>query len=60
MLGLTYIRASWKELRGVTWPTFRDSVRLTTAVIIFSILFGLMIAVVDYGLDKVFKELFVK
>ncbi len=60
VLGLTYIRASWKELRGVTWPTFRDSVRLTTAVIIFSILFGLMIAVVDYGLDKVFKELFVK
>jgi preprotein translocase SecE subunit len=60
ILGLTYIRASWKELRGVTWPTFRDSVRLTFAVIIFSILFGIIIAVVDYGLDKVFKELFVK
>ncbi|QQS18297.1 preprotein translocase subunit SecE [Candidatus Saccharibacteria bacterium] len=60
VLGLTYIRASWKELRGVTWPTFRDSRRLTFRGNPFSIVFGLIIAVVDYGLDKVFKELFVK
>ncbi len=60
LIGLRYIRDSWRELRGVTWPTFRDSRRLTGAVIVFSIIFGLFIALVDYGLDKAFKELFVK
>ncbi|PID30544.1 preprotein translocase subunit SecE [Candidatus Saccharibacteria bacterium] len=60
LIGLNYIRASFGELRLVTWPTFRESMRLTGAVIIFSIIFGAIIAVVDYGLDKVFKQLFVK
>lgn len=55
VLGLRYLRDSWKELRQVTWPTFRESRRLTLAVIMFSIVFGLLIAVVDYGLDKAFK-----
>jgi len=57
ILGLSYIRTSWGELRQVTWPTFRESRRLTTAVIIFSVIFGALIAVVDYGLDKLFKQI---
>lgn len=60
MLGFTYIRDSWQELRGVTWPTFRESMRLTGAVILFSIIFGAIIAVVDYGLDKLFKQILLK
>ena len=58
VLGLTYVRSSWQELRQVTWPTKREGRRLTTAVIIFSIVFGALIALTDYGLDKAFKQLF--
>ncbi len=57
ILGLNYIRTSWGELRQVTWPTLRDSRRLTTAVIIFSVIFGALIALTDFGLDKLFKKL---
>jgi preprotein translocase subunit SecE len=60
MLGFGYIRSSWRELRLVTWPTAREGRRLTTAVIIFSVVFGALIAVVDYGLDKLFKQLLLK
>jgi preprotein translocase SecE subunit len=60
LLGFRFVRDSWRELKQVTWPTFRESMRLTSAVIIFSIVFGFIIAVVDFGLDKVFKSLFVK
>ncbi len=60
VLGLSYIRASWKELRGVTWPSFREGMRLTWAVMLFSVVFGLLIAVVDYGLDKLFKQILLK
>jgi len=60
IVGFSYIRSSWQELKQVTWPTKREGRRLTTAVIIFSIIFGALIAVVDYGLDKLFKQLLLK
>lgn len=60
IIGFSFIRSSWQELKGVTWPTRREGRRLTTAVIIFSVIFGALIAAVDYGLDKIFKQLFVK
>jgi preprotein translocase SecE subunit len=60
ILGLGYFRGSWQELKGVTWPTWRESRRLTTAVILFSMVFGVLIALVDYGLDKLFKQLLLK
>jgi preprotein translocase SecE subunit len=55
-----YFRQSWKELRQVAWPNRRESWQLTSAVIIFSIIFGVLIALVDLGLDKVFKQVLLK
>lgn len=55
-----YFRNSWKELRGVTWLTFKQSRQLTVAVMIFAVIFGVVVAFLDYGLDKVFKQVLVK
>ncbi|HET8670873.1 MAG TPA: preprotein translocase subunit SecE, partial [Candidatus Saccharimonadales bacterium] len=55
-----YFRNSWKELRQVTWPRFKDSLRLTFAVFAFAAVFGALVALLDYGLDKVFKEVLLK
>lgn len=55
-----YFRNSWKELRQVTWPNRRESWQLTTAVIVFATVFGVLIAVVDFGLDKLFKQVLLK
>lgn len=55
-----YFRESWAEVRQVHWPDWRTTVRLTIAVFIFAILFGLLVAVTDYGLDKVLKQLILK
>jgi preprotein translocase SecE subunit len=55
-----YFRNSWKELKQVTWPGFRVSLRLTTAVIIFAVVFGVFIAALDFGLEKLFKEVLLK
>ncbi len=51
-----YFRNSWRELKQVTWLGFKLSRQLTTAVILFAIVFGVLIAAVDFGLDKLFKE----
>jgi preprotein translocase SecE subunit len=55
-----YIRNSWRELKLVTWPTGRQTWQLVNAVIIFSVVFGVIVAIVDYGLDKLFKEFIIK
>lgn len=54
-----FFRNSWKEVRQVQWPSARETYRLTVAVFIFSLLFGALVAVTDYGLDKVFKKVFI-
>jgi preprotein translocase SecE subunit len=60
LLWPSYFRNSWKELKLVTWPNRREAAQLTIAVIIFSIIFGAIIAAVDWGLDKVFKQVLLK
>jgi len=55
-----YFSNSWKELRQVSWPDRRQTAKLTFAVIIFAIVFGIIIAIVDYGLDKLFREILLK
>ena len=54
-----FFRQAWTELRQVQWPTKRETVRLTIAVFVFSLLFGTIVAATDYGLDKVFKKVFI-
>ena len=34
-----YVSESWTELRKVTWPSRRETIRLTLAVIIFTAIF---------------------
>jgi preprotein translocase SecE subunit len=55
-----YLRNSLKELRLVTWPTRKQSRQLTFAVIVFSLIFGLLAAITDYGLDKLFRGVILK
>jgi preprotein translocase SecE subunit len=55
-----YFRNSWKELRQVTWTKPKESLRLTFAVVSFATVFGVLVAILDYGLDKVFKEVLLK
>lgn len=55
-----YIRNSFRELRQVTWPTRGQTFQLTTAVILFSVIFGLVVALFDFGLDKLFKQVILR
>jgi len=55
-----YIRNSWKELKLVTWPSWKTSRKLTIAVIIFAIVFGITVAIVDFLLNKLFRDILLK
>lgn len=55
-----YFIQAWRELKLVTWPNRKETTKLTLAVIIFAVVFGVVIALVDYGLDKIFRSLLLK
>ena len=55
-----YFRNSYQELKQVTWPTLKNGLKLTWAVIVFAVVFGLSIAALDWGLSKVFKHILLK
>ena len=56
ILAPPYFRNAWREVKQVTWPDRKKSRQLTFAVIVFSLVFGIIIAATDYGLDKLFRK----
>jgi len=52
-----YFRNAFKELRQVKWPSRRETWKLTFAVLIFAVVFGFLVTITDYGLDKVIKRI---
>lgn len=55
-----YFKNAWKELRLVKWPSRKETWQLTLAVFAFAIVFGVLITVVDKGLDVIFKRILLK
>ena len=45
------------ELKRVTWPTRKETIRLTLVVLVISLIIGLYIGIIDVGLTKVLEYL---
>lgn len=54
-----FISNSWSEIRLVTWPNLPQTMRLTMAVFIFAVVFATIVGVLDYGLNKLFREVII-
>lgn len=52
-----YFRNAYKELRLVEWPSRRNTIKLTFAVLIFALVFGLAAAGTDFVLDKIIRRI---
>jgi preprotein translocase SecE subunit len=55
-----YFRESYQELKLVEWPNRKTSRQLTFAVLIFAFIFAVIVSIIDFGLDKLFKEVLLK
>ena len=56
ILLVQYFVNSFKELQQVSWPDARTTARLTFAVVMFAVTFGLIVAGMDYVFEKLFRE----
>jgi len=55
-----YIASSWRELKHVTWPDRKTSIKLTGVVIAFTLIFVAFTALLDLGFERVAREIFLK
>ncbi len=46
------------ELRKVTWPTRRETIRLTIMVIIVCAIVGVFLGLIDYGFSELVARVF--
>ncbi len=46
-----------EELRRVTWPSRKETIRLTMVVIVISLIIGLYIGIIDVVLAKILEFL---
>lgn len=56
VLLIDYVSSSWQEVKQVEWPDRKETAKLTVAVFAFAIVFGVFVAIIDFGLDKLFRE----
>jgi preprotein translocase SecE subunit len=55
-----YFISSISEVEQVKWPTLRQALSLTFAVIMFSATIALFVQILGFGFDKLFKEVILK
>jgi len=49
---VSYFTQSWTELTKVAWPTRKQTLQMTVAVIVITILIGALLGLFDFGLSK--------
>ena len=47
-----YFTQSWTELTKVAWPSRKQTIQMTVAVIVITLLVGTILGVFDFGLSK--------
>lgn len=52
---LGYFKGAWYELRQVRWPNRRATLGMTLALLLFTLIFAVLILVVDLAWENLFK-----
>jgi len=52
---IQFLKEARNELVKVVWPSRKETIRITIAVIAISVIVALFLGAVDFGLDKLFK-----
>jgi len=52
---IQFIKEARSELTKVVWPTRKETIRITVAVVALSLAVGIFLGLVDFGLTKLFE-----
>ena len=57
---VAYFKASYEEMKKVTWPTKKQTINYSLLVIFMSVGFAVFFSLLDYTFNWGFTELFIK
>lgn len=49
---INYFKASYRELGKVSWPSRKETIRLTIFVVVVVIIAAIILALIDFGLNE--------
>lgn len=52
-----FLRGAFSEIRQTSWPDRKETMKLTWAVFVFAIVFSIIVAALDFVLDKIFRSI---
>lgn len=52
---IQFLKEARAELSKVVWPSRRETIRITVAVVLLSLAVAVFLGAVDYGLTKLFE-----
>ncbi len=55
-----YFRGAWRELKLVRWPTRSATWSMTLAVLLFTLLFAVLVFMLDAGFNWLFEQILKK
>lgn len=54
----SYFKNSWRELKKVDWPKRKEAWKLTFAVIMFTVVFSVLLTLLDAGFELIAERIF--
>lgn len=54
-----YFADSWSEMKRVTWPSRKETIRLTIGVLVFSVVITGLIFLLDYLFSSIVERYFI-
>ena len=54
---IRFFKDIWQELRKVTWPSKKDLISYSLAVIAFVLIMAVVVGLIDFGLDELLQLL---
>lgn len=52
---IQFLKEAKAELAKVVWPSRKETIRITIAVVLLSVAVAVFLGIVDYGLTKLFE-----
>lgn len=54
---IRFFKDIWQELKKVTWPSKKDLISYSLAVIAFVLIMAVVVGLIDFGLDELLQLL---
>ncbi len=57
---LVFIKEVWLQIKKISWPSFKESLKYTAIVLVFAVLTAIFLGGADFGFTSLLKKFILK